>query len=275
MNAADAEEAQGGTATLSHIEMLGAQRRVFEQLDWWPVAQMLAHTQTVADAGVCVAPVGPAAQVAWLRWAAVRDGVSATAPMRELIERQCKSMAAAGIASIGCICPRLSWLRLYLADNGFRRTDAIVTLIQDTATIQEPDSLLNLRSCADADLTALEILDTAAFAAPWRYSARLLRRAMDIAALMDVALLDSRLVGYVCGNRYDDAAHVVRLVVDPRVGQRGVGRAMLRHAASMFRKMGANHITLNTPASLPALEFYKHNGFAELRERVDVLMRSI
>ncbi len=274
MNAADAEEARG-TATLAHIEMLGAQRRVFEQLDWWPVEQLLAHTLVMTDAGLCVAPIGPAARVAWLRWAAVRDGVSATAPMRGLIERQCERMAAAGITSIGCICPRLSWLRQYLADNGFRCTDAIVTLIQESATIQEPDSLLTVRPCVEADLAVLEMLDTAAFAAPWRYSAELLRRAMDVGALMDVALLDGRHAGYVCGKRYDDAAHIIRLVVDLRVGRRGVGQALLRHAASAFRKMGAKHITLNTPASLPALEFYKHNGFVELRERVDVLMRSI
>lgn len=275
MNAADAEAAHGGTATLAHIEMLGRQRRVFEQLDWWTVEQMLAHTETVADAGLCVMPTGPAAEAAWLRWAAVRDGASASAPMRELIERQCERMAAAGVASIGCICPRLSWLRLYLSDNGFRRTDAIVTLIQASAAIQEPDSQLTLRPCTVADLTALEMMDTAAFAAPWRYSAALLRRAMEVGALLDVALLGGRMAGYVCGKRYDDAAHIIRLVVDPRAGRSGVGRALLRHAAGVFRKMGAKHITLNTPASLPALEFYKHNGFAELRERVDVLMRSI
>ncbi len=274
MNAADAKDAHKDTAKLSHIGLLGAQRRVFEQLDWWPIEHMLEHTQIVADAGLCVVPIGSAAQVAWLRWAAVRDGVSATAPMRELIERQCARMASAGVTLIGCICPRLSWLRLYLADNGFRRTDAIVTLIQDSEKIQEPDTCITMRPCANADVAELEVLDTAAFAAPWRYSAELLRRAMDVGAVMDVALVDGRLAGYVCGKRYDDAAHIIRLVIDPRLGRRGVGRALLRHAAGTLRKMGAKHITLNTPASLPALEFYKHNGFAELRERVDVLMRS-
>lgn len=274
MNAADAQQARG-RATLAHIEMLGAQRRVFEQLDWWPVEQMLDHIQSVDDAGLCVVPIGPEAEVAWLRWAAVRDGVSATAPMRELIERQSERMAAAGVSSIGCVCPRLSWLRLYLADNGFRRTDAIVTLTKESAMIQAADSDATLRPCVGNDLAALEMLDRAAFAAPWRYSVELLQRAMDVGALIEVALLDGRHAGYVCGKRYDDAAHVIRLVVDPRLGRRGVGRALLRHAAGIFRTMGAKHITLNTPASFPAFEFYKHNGFAELRERVDVLMRSI
>ena len=51
---------------------------------------------------------------------------------------------------------------------------------------------------------------------------------------------------------------------------RGLGTYLLQQAEEYSKKHGATHIFLQTERTVPAYEFYKSNGFAELKEHVSL-----
>lgn len=54
-------------------------------------------------------------------------------------------------------------------------------------------------------------------------------------------------------------------VVEEKRRRSGIGRALVRGAITFFRREGISQIKLNTYSSnLPALEFWKNNGFGEI-----------
>ena len=79
-------------------------------------------------------------------------------------------------------------------------------------------------------------------------------------------LVDERsgeLQGLILTSRVEpDTAHIPQLCISPRRRARGMGRLLLRHAATELARAGMRTVTLTvTEANTPALDLYRGLGF--------------
>ena len=273
----------GGAA----LAALSAQRRVMNRLDWWRVEEWAGSDAFVAvgrdhqPAGaMLVAPLvlhdmnklaSARASVAWLRWCAVRDGMSATQVIRPMFERSCSALREAGIADVFCLTEPAHWFTPYARDLGFKQVDSVVTLElsrADWTAVQRAKSVrpapgLSVRPIRQADLPAVLAIDSSAFEEEWRLSADMLARAGRAAAVCVVAELAGDVLGYALASQRDDEAHVTRLAVQPRHQGRGIGAALLGAVIhELIDPRGVRSITLNTQTSnVVSLNLYTRFGF--------------
>lgn len=78
---------------------------------------------------------------------------------------------------------------------------------------------------------------------------------------------DDRPVGYLVAGPVDGALHVEQVSVHPGSARRGVGRALLAHAAHHAREEGLAALTLTTFADVPwNAPYYARLGFRTLTE---------
>ncbi|MFB9352291.1 GNAT family N-acetyltransferase [Streptomyces heliomycini] len=76
---------------------------------------------------------------------------------------------------------------------------------------------------------------------------------------------DDRPVAYLIAEPVDGALHVEQVSVHPRAARRGVGRALLAHAAGHARERGLTALTLTTFADVPwNAPYYARLGFRTL-----------
>ncbi|WP_372410455.1 GNAT family N-acetyltransferase [Streptomyces luteireticuli] len=74
-------------------------------------------------------------------------------------------------------------------------------------------------------------------------------------------------VAYLLAEPIDAALHVEQVSVHPDAARRGVGRALLEHAAGVARESGATALTLTTFADVPwNAPYYERCGFRRLGE---------
>ena len=75
-------------------------------------------------------------------------------------------------------------------------------------------------------------------------------------------------VGYLLAEPVDGALHVEQVSVHPRAARRGVGRALLEHAATHAAARDLDALTLTTFADVPwNAPYYRRCGFRVLDER--------
>jgi GNAT superfamily N-acetyltransferase len=76
-----------------------------------------------------------------------------------------------------------------------------------------------------------------------------------------------RPVAYLLAEPVDGALHVEQVSVHPRAARRGVGRALLAHAADRAREEGLTSLTLTTFTDVPwNAPYYERLGFRPLPE---------
>lgn len=281
----------GGAA----LAELAASRRVLDRLDWWRVDEWAASDGFIAVgqkeeliAAMLAAPVllddinrlsSARSDVAWVRWCAVRDGVSATPLVRRMVEACSAALRRAGLRRLMCVAETTHWLTHCLRDAGFQHVDDVVTLAlrrsdwRAEPRAPRPASGIHLRSAEPSDMPALLGVDSGAFEMQWRMSAEAFARAWRIAALVDVAESAGQVAGYVLATRFGDEAHIVRLAVSPQQQGQGIGSALLHSALSrLFDADTVHSVTLNTQASNAAsLALYRRFGFQPARPRLRVL----
>ena len=74
-------------------------------------------------------------------------------------------------------------------------------------------------------------------------------------------------VGYLLAEPVDGALHVEQVSVHPRAARRGVGRALLEHAATHAAAAGLGALTLTTFEHVPwNAPYYRRCGFRVLEE---------
>ncbi|MEU2313715.1 GNAT family N-acetyltransferase [Streptomyces albidoflavus] len=79
---------------------------------------------------------------------------------------------------------------------------------------------------------------------------------------------EDRPVAYLVAERVDGNLHVEQVTVRPESARRGVGRALLDHAAGRARSEGAAALTLTTFTEVPwNAPYYVRCGFRPLAER--------
>ncbi|MGQ9814992.1 MAG: GNAT family N-acetyltransferase [Candidatus Roseilinea sp.] len=281
-----------GQAALAN---LSANRRVFDRLDWWLVEEWAASDAFIAIGhkrdllgAMLAAPVlfddinrlaSARSDVAWLRWCAIRDGVSATPLVRGMIEACRAALQRVGVRRLMCIAESTHWLTPYLYDFGFRRVDDVVTLSLRRAdwragrSAHRPASAARVRPAETSDISAVLDVDNRAFEIQWCMSADAFVRAWRVASVLQVAERAGQVAGYVLATSFGDEAHIARLAVSPDLQGRGIGSALLYSALGRLLDNGAvRSVTLNTQASNAAsLALYHRFGFQLARPRMRVM----
>lgn len=80
-----------------------------------------------------------------------------------------------------------------------------------------------------------------------------------------VTVADDIVVAYLIVDLVDENVHVEQVSVDPRYGRRGIGRALIEHAADFAEGIGAAALTLTTFAEVPwNAPYYRRCGFVVL-----------
>lgn len=283
---------------LTHASVAGRQdilarlaqaRRVFDRLDWWALdawaGSPLFHIDPEAALLVAPADLTPAQPlresqlgVAWLRWCAVADGVSASPAAPRMIDEAHAALMQAGVTDVFAIVHPQDWLLIYLQDAGYHTVDRMLTFEIEVAGLAAPPApaALTLRAAAALDLPSAEQIDAACFAPAWRYPLATMRPAFDACRIFVLAEWRGAPVGYCCALLNGDHGHVVRLAVVAAHRNAGIGAAMLAHVVRALGQCGARAVTLNTQASNTLSQrLYLRLGFSELIERPMVLCRPL
>jgi len=279
-----------GATRSQQLARLAAQRRVFDRLDWWTVSEWAdsdawawtgdaAMLALPSDIGVPDAIVGTRMRVAWVRWCAIMDGVSASGVVRDLFAQTMQRLSDAGISELWCIADPSDWIHDYLRDHGFEGVDRMLTFrIAEIPHAQPLASDVTLRPAKLADLDAICALDAVVFDAPWRYPPTTMRRAMAQTPFVSVAVRDGDMIGYQCAllNEGHASGHIVRLAVaEPMRGQ-GIARALLVDVMQQLHRAGCRSFTLNTQQTNRSSQaFYARLGFRLLTDQPDVLRKRI
>jgi GNAT superfamily N-acetyltransferase len=94
-----------------------------------------------------------------------------------------------------------------------------------------------------------------------------LRASLDAGLAWVAAEADDRPVAYLLVAVVDGALHVEQVSVDPAWARRGIGGALLEHAAAVAAKRGLGALTLTTFAEVPwNAPYYARCGFRALGE---------
>jgi ribosomal protein S18 acetylase RimI-like enzyme len=268
------------------IEFLSTQRRVFDRLDWWRVAEWARSGAWVwnGDAAMLAVPgdIEPdeplgatLLHTAWLRWSAMADGVSASGRFRDLLSRLERRLAAVGVNELWCITHPLDWIHAYIGDNGFEPVERMLTY--HTSRIPANRALppgLVLRRAQEEDLSAMCDLDTSVFDEPWRYPPAIMRRALACTQSFDVAERSGEVLGYQCAVLGEVSGHVVRLAVRADMRGQGIATGLMAGALRQLRAAGANTFTLNTQqGNREAQAFYARHGFRALTQSSAVMRK--
>lgn len=77
------------------------------------------------------------------------------------------------------------------------------------------------------------------------------------------ALMDEKIVGFVCVRGAADQYEITNLAVEPGHTRQGIGRALVQHVFNMLRACGAEQLTLEvSTANVPARALYESCGLS-------------
>lgn len=124
---------------------------------------------------------------------------------------------------------------------------------------------LIFRTIRPADIPHLAELETRAFADGW--SAAALAPTLDAATAVGRLVEDSQrgeILAYALFQRVLDEAELLRIAVDPRSQNQGVGRRLLSHALGRLADGGVRRCRLEVDtANASAIALYRRLGFVD------------
>lgn len=120
-----------------------------------------------------------------------------------------------------------------------------------------------LRRMSYGDLPEVYMIETRCFTSPWSVGSfryELGHRQ----SILKVAVLNEKIVGYVCIRCMLDTAHILNLAVLPELRRRGIGSSLLQSALEELRQLrpDVESLTLEVRESnTPAIKLYEKFGF--------------
>jgi len=276
----------------SLLKRLQYARRQFDLLGWWRLDDWLGSplwTFYHSRAALLIVPLdlsprdaldSSLASAAWLRWAAVADGVAGMPCMRAMIADVEARLAAQGVRELCCVVRTSDWLRPYLSDFGYLPADRLFTyelrLCERPECRQRLPMGVSIRQAVADDFGALCVLDALSFDERWHYPPALMEVMRERAFCVAVAVCAGRIVGYACSQVHAWGGHVVRLAVHPEAQRQGIAKALLCDQLSRLARSGARTVSLNTQSTnLAAQQLYQKLGFRRLSEEVRVMCKSL
>ncbi len=269
--------------------LMSVPAQVHTHLDWQPPQAWLGvspfHFAMMGNAPVgalAAAPDPP--DSAWIRIAVAADTPHATpdAILDSLWDATLGTLRQLNISLASAMLVH-NWLEPHLQRWQFQ-------LVNDVVVLNRPNPAghssglptlslapaVRLRPARRADLPALTVIDSAAFAPPWQYSPVVVSQAFDSATYATVAEAHGRPVGYQISTGGRTGGHLARLAVEPQWQGRGVGRALVADLACHFDRKDTPGITVNTQRDNAAsLAVYQSLGFVVTDEHYPVWGRAV
>ena len=166
------------------------------------------------------------------------------------------------------------WLHAPLQRLGFQISDTLEVLQRGVGIDHASDGVgpATLRSARPDDIPALQAVDSAAFAPPWRATAADLTGLLVMSSYVVVAEMEGQVMGYAVSDVRGEFGVLARLAVQPTAQGQGLGRQLLTDALRFCRRSGARSVSLNTNASNQASQrLYAQQGFRLLGKRTPVM----
>ncbi len=127
-----------------------------------------------------------------------------------------------------------------------------------------------IREMSASDLPQVSAIEHTCFTTPWNI------RSFEYElghkdTILKVAVLNSRIIGYVCIRTILDVTHILNLAVLPEFRRKGIGSMLLKDALKELTqsKNDINLITLEVRESnIAAINLYEKFGFKVIGKRV-------
>lgn len=182
-----------------------------------------------------------------------------------------EEIANAGGEKVAAIAMQ-PWFQHALAASGFENRQQIVMLewrYQPWVRSETPG--IRIRKMNEADLSAVEGIDSAAFDPLWRNPQATLRAAFSQAMFASVAEDARGIVGYQLTTGGGGRAHLARLAVHPAMQGRGIARFMLSDLLTRLTNHGVGKLSVNTQSdNFSSLSLYQRFGFMRTGEQYPV-----
>ncbi|MEW6085278.1 MAG: GNAT family N-acetyltransferase [Chloroflexota bacterium] len=182
-----------------------------------------------------------------------------------------EEIANAGGVKVAAIAMQ-PWFQHALASSGFENRQQIVMLewrYQPWVRSEAPG--IHIRKMNEADLPAVEEIDSAAFDPLWRNPHATLREAFSQAMSASVAETDHGVVGYQITTGGGTRAHLARLAVHPAMQGRGVGYHLVGDLLTRLTNHGVGKLSVNTQSdNFSSLKLYQKLGFRRTGEQYPV-----
>jgi len=229
--------------------------------DWIGRAPAFVAKNRYGLAGCLITPADPP-PAAWVRAAAVSDGIPPAGVMAQLFAAGLQTLAAQGINTLSAM-PTEPWLPPILDDLGFTIVEQVETWEKHNLDIARWGAQdIQVRPARAEEMEHLARIERAAFAPRWRHSAETLALARERAATFTVAERGRKIVGFQVSLARGDQAHLVRLTVHPAAQGSGVGSRLLAHALTRYANLGLTRVSLNTQSNnTPSHRLYAAFGF--------------
>lgn len=123
------------------------------------------------------------------------------------------------------------------------------------------------REMQEHDIPAIMEIERASFSTPWS-EISFLSEIYKKNGISRVALLEERLIGYVCVNYVLHESHLLNLAVQQDFRRRGVGTILLNESLKELKKKGCVFVYLEVRVSNTAAQgFYERFGFTATSRR--------
>lgn len=126
-----------------------------------------------------------------------------------------------------------------------------------------------IRKMIYEDLKEVYAIETKCFTTPWTLTS--FKYELEFGqSILRVAVLEKKIIGYVCVRSIFDIANVLNLAVIPEFRQKGIGSMLFQSAIEELRRMepDVKLLTLEVRESnIPAIRLYERAGFKIVSRR--------
>jgi len=187
-----------------------------------------------------------------------------------------EEIARAGGEKVAAIAIQ-PWFQHALAASGFEnRQDIVMLEWRYQPWVRKEAQGLLIRRMTEADLPAVEEIDSTAFDRLWHNPLATLRAAFT-QALFALVVEDERgIIGYQLTTGGGGRAHLARLAVRPAAQGRGVAHHLLSDLLARLTNHGVGKLSVNTQSdNLSSLNLYQRLGFTRTGEQYPVYLYEI
>jgi ribosomal-protein-alanine N-acetyltransferase len=118
-----------------------------------------------------------------------------------------------------------------------------------------------LRKMQATDINDVMQIELVSFTTPWSENA-FLKELHKLYSLTKVAVLEDKVIGYICANYIMDEGHILNLAVHPKFRRRGIGTKLVEDALNELMENYCRYLYLEVRVSnLEARKFYENLGF--------------
>jgi len=118
-----------------------------------------------------------------------------------------------------------------------------------------------IRKMRTSDIPKILQIERLSFTTPWSETA-FLQEIFNPYSITKVALLEDKVIGYICVDHMIDEGHILNLAVQLDMRRRCVATSLLREVIEELRKKGCRSLYLEVRTSnLGAQKFYERFGF--------------